>query len=186
MVDYEAETPGDAPPASSFKEFLARDWPYIAMLVLALLGVALTSVARQAMMAYWIALAPLYGLICVAYRWQEAADESKRWVMVRTQTLHWGSVILAMSLVFVAGVRALMNTDVSALVLLILLALGTVTAGVHTASWRMCLVGFLLGLCVPAVAWLDISTLLALMIAVVMLVIAGMFFKHEPPTQISE
>jgi hypothetical protein len=47
MVDDE----WDGPKASRFslRAFLIRDWPYLAMLALAVIGVAYTSVARQAM-----------------------------------------------------------------------------------------------------------------------------------------
>ena len=53
MVDDEWEV---APRASRFspRAFLGRDWPYIAMLALAVIGVAYTSTARQAMTTYWI------------------------------------------------------------------------------------------------------------------------------------
>lgn len=59
MVDDEWEV---GPRASRFspRAFLGRDWPYIAMLALAVIGVAYTSTARQAMTTYWIILAPFY------------------------------------------------------------------------------------------------------------------------------
>ena len=70
MVDYESDD--DDPKASRFslRAFLVRDWPYLAMLALALFGVSYTSIARQAMTNYWIVLAPLYGVICVISRWR--------------------------------------------------------------------------------------------------------------------
>jgi hypothetical protein len=59
MVDDEWEV---GPRASRFslRAFLIRDWPYLAMLALALFGVAYTSIARQSMTHYWIVLAPFY------------------------------------------------------------------------------------------------------------------------------
>jgi len=70
MVDYESD---DDPKASRFslRGFLIRDWPYLAMLALALFGVAYTSIARQSMTNYWIVLAPFYGVICVITRWRD-------------------------------------------------------------------------------------------------------------------
>jgi hypothetical protein len=67
MVDDEWEV---GPRASRFslRAFLIRDWPYLAMLALALFGVAYTSIARQSMTHYWIVLAPFYGVICVIAR----------------------------------------------------------------------------------------------------------------------
>ena len=60
----------DDPPAHrlSLRSFLIRDWPYIAMLVLGIFGVALTSYARPAVTTFWIILCPVFGIICVAAR----------------------------------------------------------------------------------------------------------------------
>jgi hypothetical protein len=43
-------------------------------------------------------------------------------------------------------------------------ALGTFTAGIITGAWRICLVGFLMGLEVPAIAWLEESMLLLILL----------------------
>jgi hypothetical protein len=69
MVDYESDDDGPKASRFSLRAFLIRDWPYLAMLALALFGVAYTSIARQAMTNYWIVLAPFYGVICVITRW---------------------------------------------------------------------------------------------------------------------
>ena len=58
--------------------------------------------------------------------------------------------------------------------------LGTVTAGIrHAAGWRVCLVGVVLGLGVPAIAWLEQATLLLVLIATVLLSIAVLYFIHH-------
>jgi hypothetical protein len=54
---------------------------------------------------------------------------------------------------------------------LTLLALGTFTAGIHITAWRICLVGIVLGIGVPAIAWLEQSALLLLLVAVVLVAI---------------
>jgi hypothetical protein len=56
MPDYDSDTYSTHEPRFSLRSFLVRDWPYLAMLALALFGVAYTSIARQAMTTYWIAL----------------------------------------------------------------------------------------------------------------------------------
>ena len=84
-----------------------------------------------------------------------------------------------MYLVFVADVKQMMNSDASALMVLTLLALGTFTAGVHVAAWRICLVGVVLALAVPAFAWLEQATLLLLLIAAVFVAIAVLYVMHH-------
>jgi uncharacterized membrane protein len=122
MVDYESDDDGRK--ASRVRAFLIRDWPYFAMLGLALFGVAYTSVARQAMTNYWIVLVPFFGVICVISRWRDVEGKAPHWHLIQTEALHWIAVIVAMYLVFVADVKQMMNSDASALVLLTLLALG--------------------------------------------------------------
>src|SRR5262249_43417341 len=101
------------------------------------------------MTIYWIVLAPIIGLICVVTRWREAASREQRGRLIWTRALHWVAVLVAMHLIFVADVSRMMNTDASALAALTVLALGTFTAGVHIAAWRICLVGIVLALGVP-------------------------------------
>ena len=145
MTDPQSDNP--APDAWRFnpRAFLAREWPYLLMLILALFGVAYTSFSKTPMTMYWIALAPFIGVICVVTRWRDAENREQRLRLIWTQALHWGAVLLAMHLMFVADVSRMMNADGSALAALTVLALGTFTAGVHIGAWRICLVGIVLG-----------------------------------------
>jgi hypothetical protein len=179
MVDHESDVPGSRASRFSATSFLLHEWPYFTMLALAFFGVAYTSVSRQAMTTYWIVLAPFFGLICVVARWRDVHGTTPHWQLIQTQALHWGAVILAMCLVFVSDVKQIMNSDASALVVLTVLALGTFTAGVHVAAWRVCLVGIVLGLGVPAIAWLEESTLLIVLFAIVLIAIAVLFYLHD-------
>jgi hypothetical protein len=179
MVDYESDDDGPKASRFSLRAFLIRDWPYLAMLALALFGVAYTSVARQSMTAYWVILAPLFAVICVITRWRDVEGKAPHWRLIQTETLHWVAVLVAMYLVFVSNVKQMMNVDASALMLLTLLALGTFTAGVHVAAWRICIVGVVLALAVPAIAWLEQATLLLLLIAIVLVAIVVSYLMHN-------
>jgi len=161
------------------RAFLAKEWPYLLILILALFGVAYTSFSRTPITIYWIVLAPFIGVICVITRWSDAESREQRMRLIWTQALHWGAVLLAMHLMFVADVSRMMNADASALAALTVLALGTFTAGVHIAAWRICLVGIALGVGVPAIAWLEQSTLLLLLVFVVLVAVTAPFFWHD-------
>ena len=169
------------PAASRFglRAFLIREWPYLLMLILALLGVAYTSFSHAPMATYWIALAPFIGLMCVVTHWKDARTREERLRLVRTQVLHCVAVLLAMHLMFVADVSRMMNADASALAALTLLALGTFTAGVHINAWRICLVGIILGVGVPAIAWLEQSALFLLLAVAVLAGGIAPFFWHS-------
>jgi len=179
MVDYESDDDGPKASRFSLRAFLIRDWPYLAMLALALFGVAYTSIVRQSMTTYWIVRAPFFAVICVITRWRDVEGKAPHWHLIQTEALHWVAVLVAMYIVFVADVKQQMSSDASALVLLTLLALGTFTAGVHVAAWRICLVGVVLVLAVPAIAWLEQATLLLLLIATVLVAIAVLYVMHH-------
>jgi hypothetical protein len=180
MVDYESDEDGLKASRFSLRSLFIRDWPYLLMLVLAIFGVAYASTAPQAMTNYWIILGPIFGIICVAAQWRDVEGPAAHWHLIWTQAFHWAAVVLAMYLVLLVNVKRMMNADASALVILTLLALGTFTAGIrHAGGWRICLVGVVLGLGVPAIAWLEQSTLLLLLIATVLVTIAVMYFMHQ-------
>ncbi len=164
---------------SGLKGFLVRDWSYIAMLFFALLGVALTTVERSLMSFYWLILVPVFGLICVVESWRRLRNSDQRIVLVKVQALHWLSVIFAMTLVFTGDMKNALSNEVTALVLLIILSLGTLTASVHINSWRMGLVGLLLGLSVPGIALLEESTLLFVVIGLGVGALLLMFVKTD-------
>src|SRR3984893_7002571 len=180
MVDYESDDDRHKVARSRLRSFLIRDWPYIVMLGLAIFGVAYGSVAPQAMTDYWKILGPVFAIICVATQWRDVEGPEAHWHLIWTQAFHWIAVILAMYLVLLVNVKQMMNGDASAIVMLTLLALGTFTAGIrHAAGSRVCLVGVVLGLGVPAIAWLEQSTLLLLLIPTVLVAIAVMYFMHR-------
>ena len=149
--------------------FLLRDLPYAAMLVLGVGGLVLTSF-RGATWYYWMMLAPAYALIVIVSGWRNLETGAERMRLVVTQLLHWAAFLGAMWLMFLPEVRGVVNDNATSLALLILLALGTFVAGVHAAVWKICVVGVLLALAVPAVAWVQESAVLLLISA---LLIAG-------------
>jgi hypothetical protein len=177
MPDYDSDTYSTHELRFSLRSFLVRDWPYLAMLTLALFGVAYTSIARQAMTTYWIALAPFFAIFCVITRWRDVAGEQRRWQLIKTEGFHWIAVIVAMYLVFVSDVRQMMSSDASALMVLTLLALGTFLAGVHIGAWRICLVGTVLAAAVPAIAWLEQATLLLFLAAIVIVSVVALVLR---------
>jgi len=167
-------------PRSKFYSFLMRHWPYLLMLALALVGVARTSIGPSAMASYWVVLAPVFGIICVAEHWRDVEGPQAHWQLIRTQALHWTAVMFAMYLVFMTSVNRIMNADADALTVLAVLALGTFTAGIHGKAWRICVVGAVLGLAIPAIAWLEESTVLILLVLVLLVTVAVLIFLHSP------
>jgi hypothetical protein len=129
--------------------FWLHELPYAALLALAIFGIAYTSYARRSIAAYWEFMAPLIGLACVASGWTKAGEDHLRLRLMWTQALHWLAFLAAINLVLLASVQQIMNADSTGLAILMLLALGAFTAGVHILAWRICLIGAILALGVP-------------------------------------
>ena len=156
-----------------------RELPYALVLILTLLGVAYTSYFKQPIMAYWALLAPLIGVICVSAGWRSAQDKDARIRLIWTQALHWFAFLVVMSVMMLPSVQKILSTSASGLAILTLLALGTFTAGVHVLSWQVCLLGLVMALAVPAIAWIEESALIFVLIAAVVLGIGALFWWHR-------
>jgi hypothetical protein len=162
------------PPVS----FWIRELPFSLVLILTLLGVAYTSFLKQQIMGYWELLAPVIGVVCVGSGWSSANDKSARLQLILTQALHWAAFLLAMNMILLPTVQRILNASATGLAVLILLALGTFTAGVHVLSWQVCLLGIIMALCVPAAAWIEASALIIVLIAAAALGIGVVLWWH--------
>jgi len=172
------QNPESPPPARVRGNFLIEDGPYILMLALALLGVALASLFEGATAIYWEILVPLFAIICLYTRWRESHGQRLSLRFARIEMLHWGAVFVAMQLVSMTDVSHVMNANGIGLVSMIVLAVGTFTAGAQVESWRICLVGAVLALGVPFVAWLTRATLLMTFGLIAAASLAAFFFVH--------
>jgi len=165
--------------------FWIRELPFSLVLILTLLGVAYTSFLKQPIMGYWELLAPVIGLVCVGSGWSSANDKDARLQLICTQALHWAAFLLVMSMILLPNVQRILNASATGLAVLMLLALGTFTAGVHVLSWQVCLLGIIMALCVPAAAWIEASALIIVLISVAVLGIGVVlwWYWHESRAQ---
>jgi len=158
--------------------FWIRELPFSLVLILTLLGVAYSSLLKQPIMGYWELLAPVIGLVCVGSGWPSASDRNARMRLIATQALHWAAFLLVMNMMLLPGVQAILNSNATGLAVLMLLALGTFTAGVHILSWQICLLGSIMALCVPAAAWIEASALIVALISMAALAIGVVLWWH--------
>jgi len=147
------------------------------MLLLSFAGIAYTTFAQQSSVLYWEILVPIFAMICIVTGWYAAYDRREHWRLLWTQILHWGAFLAAMQLMFMPGVQRVMNTGANGLSVLILLALGTFVAGLHARTWQISVVGIVLALGVPAIAWVEQSALLVLVAILALIALAlGVWF----------
>ena len=109
------------------------------MILLALAGVALTVANFKNAKAFWIALMPVYGLLCIYTAYYHEGRPNP--MMVVRQGLHWAGIGVAiyLDLAFLhgSGEQTSIATGLSSL---LLLALGCYLAGVYV-EWPFALVG---------------------------------------------
>ncbi len=159
-----------------FARWLSLRLPYLVVLILAILGVAYTSMSGRPLYGYWEFLGFAIGLACIAIGWRQTTDRSARKQLIITQALHWMAFLIAMSILLLPSVNNFLNGPATGLALMLLLALGTFVAGIHVSA-DIAVLGIVLALTVPAVAWLKQSALLLVLIG---LVIGGLIVVFRP------
>ena len=158
--------------------FWLRELPFTLVLILTVVGVAYTSFSKQPVIVYWEILAPIIGLLAVAYGWNNESDQAGRWRLIGTQVLHWLAFLIVMNLLLLPGVQKAFTASATGLAIFTLLTLGTFTAGVHVLSWQICLLGLVMALGIPAIAWIENTFLLFVLIAAGVLGAVAVFWWH--------
>jgi hypothetical protein len=167
-----------SPAAAPARSFWLRELPFTIVLILTIAGVAYTTFSKQPITLYWEILAPIIGLVCVGAGWQEAGDRTGRLRLIVTQALHWGAFLLVMNILLLGSVQRIFTAQTTALAIFTLLALGTFTAGVQVLSWQVCLLGVIMALGVPAIAWIENSALLVTLIIASLIGLAVVLWWH--------
>ena len=176
VVPHTSDTP--APSHFWRLNFWIKELPFSAVLILTLIGVAYTSFSRQPITGYWELLAPLIALVCVGYGWHGAPDTRARLWLIAKQVLHWLAFLVVMNIMLLESVQRIFTAGTTGLTIFTLLALGTFTAGVQVLSWQVCLLGLIMALGIPAIAWVENSAFIFVLLAAVVLGIGAVLWWH--------
>jgi len=156
--------------------WLLPNIPYIAMLLLALVGIDL-----MPPVIYWIILTPVFGIISIAAGWHQFGTGTQRLGLVYRVALDWCALLLALYLLSNSDLQAVMNVNARSLAMVTLLALGTFVVGVQARAWRICAVGCVLFLAVPGLGWLHRSPLLVAAAMCVVIALGGLAWWVSQP-----
>jgi hypothetical protein len=170
--------PHVAAPHGPHASFWIRELPFSVVLILTLGGVAYTSFSKHPILIYWEILAPIIALVCIWYGWPGASETNARLRLIGTQALHWLAFILVMNIVFLPHVQRIFTAGSTGIAIFTLLALGTFTAGVHILSWQVCLLGLIMAFGIPAIAWIENSALLLILVAAVVVGLGVVIWWH--------
>jgi hypothetical protein len=158
--------------------FWLYELPFSLVLVLTIFGVAYETFSRQPIREYWEILAPFLVLVCVGAGWHMASDGAARWRLVLTQVLHWLAFLVVINMMLLPTVQRNFSANATGLAIFTLLSLGTFTAGLQLFSWQVCLLGLIMALGVPALAWVENSALFFLLIVAGVVGIAALLWWH--------
>ena len=163
---HNAATHPAVPPVAprSRTSLYLRELPFSAVLILTTIGVAYTSVSHTPIVRYWEILTPLIAFVCIGSGWEGAPDRGGRLKLIWMQVLHWFAFLVVMNLLLLPSVQKTFTANATGLAVFGLLALGTFTAGIQVLSWQVCLLGLIMALGIPAIAWIENSALLVVLI----------------------
>jgi hypothetical protein len=167
----------ESPDRSRAVSFLIRQAPFLAVLALAIFGVAYTNFSGHPLKGFWEFLAVAMGFVSFATGWPSASDRQARLKLAWTQAAHWAAILVAMNIVLTPSFQQWLPQPATGMVLLIFLALGTFLAGIHLLSLQVCFLGLAMALSVPAMTWLKQASLLLLLAGVA---VAGLAIAFWP------
>jgi hypothetical protein len=123
-------------------------------------------------------MVPIFGAASIYTGWSRARGQKQTVVAIaRTQVLHWGSLALAISLIYWLETAGRVTHEDAGLIALIAVALTTFLAGVHF-DWRLLVLGLVLGVA-AAVAVLVQEFLWILLIPTALLGLAVILWRNR-------
>ena len=125
------------------------------------------------------ALTPVLAVICIVDGWRHTTP-GQRTAMAITQALEWAAVLVAMWLMSISVTSGVFNSNEAGLMLLTLLALGVFVSGLNLRSWKLCVTGAFLALCVPVAAWVEHAALLLLLVGLALIGLLLLYWWFVP------
>jgi hypothetical protein len=162
---------------------LLAELPYLAIVVIGVVGVAWTNMLGVSVATYWVTMTPVAALLCIATGWGHLSAGRGRLEMVAIQLGQWAAFLVAMYLIHVSSVDGLVTNDALGSILLTLLALGVFISGLDLRTWKLCVAGAFLALAVPFAAWFADAGLFIFLIGVVLIALGLVVWwrANRPP-----
>lgn len=156
----------------------AWDPHFFVIILLSIIGVAITDYAPTASWAYWIFMVAALGTSAVAIEktllHRKDVSFTKLWV---TQLIHWGVTLVVILLSFTFVKTGRMTNESSGLVILLILSLSTFLDGYHV-GWCFYLAGIFLGITAVLAAYFEEFMWIMLVIAATIIVFSIYLEKY--------
>ena len=154
---------------------LIDNLPFVAIIVLGLVGSGWASISRAPTARFWVVVTPFIGIICIVAGWRHTV-RGERLAMAVTQVLQWVAVLIAMYLLTVSTVEQSLSANAVGLMLLTVLALGVFVSGLNLRSWKLCVTGAFLAVAVPAIAWVQHAAILLVLVGLALIALLFLYW----------
>ncbi|MBS4052953.1 MAG: hypothetical protein KGZ69_17375 [Methylomonas sp.] len=128
---------------------------FIAMLLLSLLGMAITDFSRHDGYGYWLFMVIVFGMLSILVSWlQSKRGDIEFGDIVKEQASHWLLTFLIVAAAFLVQKSGQLTETSASLVILLLLAMATMLDG-RRIGWQFTLIGFYLAASAIIIAYVE-------------------------------
>ena len=151
---------------------------FSALILLTILGVALTNMSPAHAHKYWLAMILFFAMGAIATGWQRAAEKGQKKQLITSQLLHWGSTLIAVVVVYTFIHTGQIQNETVSLMILLILALSSFLDGFHV-GWHFSVLGILLAISVVTISYVEEFMWIIAIIAVILLVVSFLWNKYK-------
>ena len=152
-------------------------------MLLSIIGVGLTNAAERMSHWYWVAMVPVFFSACLFIEWKGSREEGTSVIdLLLKQLQNWLGLLAAIYMTFILREMGSLNNETTGLVLLMLFALTTFLVGV-TMGWLFRLLGIFLGICLIAVAYLELYLWIIIAVSFVLLLLYHFLVRWLGPVK---
>lgn len=139
-------SPADAHTTPMHSRFLGlsllRDWPFVVLYALAVVGVSLTTSNAGQSAEYWQLLIIVTALVSIVSGYALSPAGERR-TMLFKQLLHWAALLVVVRLLFMHSLQDFLSDESDGFVVIYLLGLAAIMGGIHW-NWRLIVFGLFL------------------------------------------
>jgi len=138
------------------KSLLSNHNLFIVLLILSVIGVAISDISPVASHLYWIAMVIIFGVISIIanYNREENIDKAALKKDIFIQLLHWLGGLSAVLIAYTFYHTGRITPEQTGLIVLLILALTTYLDGIRI-SWRFSFVGIFLAVVAICAAYIE-------------------------------
>ena len=151
---------------------------FAALILLTLLGVALTNVSPAHAHKYWLAMILFFAIGAIATGWHRAAEKGQKKQLITFQLLHWSSTLVAVILVYSFLHTGQIQNETVSLMILLILALSSFLDGFHV-GWHFSVLGILLAISVVTISYVEEFMWIITIIAIILLALSFFWNKYK-------